>query len=184
LIIYIYGDNRFKKHIKTILSQSSIEAKIEDIEGIDKLKQTIKSNPKDIFIIDNDKIITTHKLIRKIDIFKPKDGIEKEFLEQYGVGDICFNSMDGFIKYILNRLENTTHTNTTIEEENNSDEDKFDFSNSIDFGQDKENQPTQQEEDIPCQRDRGNIISIEDIYDEEMKEAISELQEKNQKSEG
>jgi nicotinate-nucleotide pyrophosphorylase len=183
LIIYIYGSKKFKKDVKKILNHSIIDIEIDDITSLDKLKSTIKSSPTDIFLIDNDKIIKTSKFITKINIFKPKDGIEKSFLDKYGIGDICFNTMSGFIHYILNRIELQSKEDSG--EDIVDEEEQYDFSNSIDFDEDENSDieldlETEVEEETI---DRGNIISIDDIYDEEMEEAIDEFHNKKQNSE-
>ena len=146
LIIYIYGNSKFKKEIKSILLKSYIKEDIVDIDKLDILKKTIKDSPNDIFLIDDAKIIH-NKLLNKINFLKAKDAIEKEFLDQYGIGDICFNSMNSFINYILNRLEISNKT------KNIEDEDII--------------------EEV---RDTNNIIYIDDIFDSEMTEAINEYE--------
>ena len=155
LIIYIYGNTKFKKEIKSLLLKSNINENIINIDKLDKLKKTIKDSPNDIFLIDDSKIIH-NRLLNKINFLKAKDAIEKEFLDKYGIGDICFNSMNSFINYILNRLKTSNFTEE-IEEEKS-------------------------EEEI---RDIENIIFIDDIFDSEMNEAINayEINKEKQKKE-
>jgi hypothetical protein len=168
LIIYIYGDKKFKKKINTLLFQSDVKDNIQDINTLSILKSTIKESPSNIFLIDHNKIIDNSKLINKINFFKPKDGIEKDFLDQYGVGDICFNSMNGFVQYIVSRL-NTTHV-VSSNDTNNMEE--FEFNNSI-----------EPDDEIPIDeketRDLANIICIDDIFDSEMAEAMDNFTLKN-----
>jgi len=174
LVIYIYGKKKFKKDIKSILSKKNITHDIQEITSLDKLKDFIKKNPLDIFLIDNDKIIEKN-ILHKIKFFKPKDAIEKEFLEKYGVGDICFNSMNGFVHYLLTRINSDLICQ--IKDDNdrikNIDDKEFEFNESIQEQdeQNNEQQENQQEE----QRDVANIICIDDILENEMQEAIEEL---------
>ena len=84
--IFIYGNQNFKNEINKILVNSKIESiledvKIEDISNIDILKEKIAINPNDIYLIDEDKIIKKSRF----KFLKQKDGIEEDFLLQYGV---------------------------------------------------------------------------------------------------
>ncbi len=177
MIIYVYGNKKFKKEINTLLLESGIKEDIEDIGMLSILKSTIKEFPNNIFLIDNEKIIDNRKLINKIQFFKPKDGIDKEFLEQYGVGDICFNSMNGFVQYILSRLHHTPIiVADEIKDENIEEEDEFEFNNSID----SEDEITIEEDES---RDLENIICIDDIFDSEMVEVMNDFSTKKNKME-
>ena len=61
--IYIYGNQSFKKEIHATLESANIKYKldnnvmIEEIKNLTKLKEIIKENPNDIYLIDDDKII-------------------------------------------------------------------------------------------------------------------------------
>lgn len=69
--IYIYGNQSFKKEIHETLDHSNIKFKldnntvIEEIESLEKLKTTIENNPKDIYLIDDEKIIKKNSLNKK-----------------------------------------------------------------------------------------------------------------------
>ena len=82
--IYIYGNQSFKKEIHETLDHSNIKFKldnntvIEEIESLEKLKTTIENNPKDIYLIDDEKIIKKNSLNKKLKFLTPKDGIEEE----------------------------------------------------------------------------------------------------------
>ena len=92
--IYIYGNNSFKKEIHETLEHSNIKFKldestlIKEIDDLSQLKQTIKNNPKDIYLIDDERIIKKNSLNKKIKFFTPKDSIEEEFLLDNGISDI------------------------------------------------------------------------------------------------
>ena len=161
LIIYLYGNTKFKKEIKSLLLKSDINENIVDIKSVEELKTTIKDSPKNIFLIDDGKIIY-NKLLNKISFLRPKDSISKEFLDEHGIGDISFNSMNSFVYYILNRL-NTCSDTTQTQEESLIEDDEI-------------------EEET---RDLENIIYIDDIFDSEMNEAINEyeINNKNQTKE-
>ena len=182
MIIYIYGNNKFKREIKNLLSVSSVDSSIEDISSLDILKNTIKEHPHDIFLIDHSKIIDSSKLINKLNFLKPKDGIEKNFLDQYGVGDICFNSMDGFIRYIHSRIE---HQPISISEDDIVEEETFEFNNSIDTEIESDDELKLPEEEIALEdedRDLANIIYIDDIFDSEMEDAMGDFKNDKTKS--
>lgn len=107
--IYIYGDKSFKQEIHKTLDRANINLKlgsgyIEDVDSLELLKEAIKSSPNDIFLIDNSKIISKDSLNSKIKFLTPKDGIEKEFLEEHGIGDISVDSMDALAKHISKKI--------------------------------------------------------------------------------
>ena len=129
--IYIYGNNSFKKEIHETLEHSNIKFKldestlIKEIDDLSQLKQTIKNNPKDIYLIDDERIIKKNSLNKKIKFFTPKDGIEEEFLLDSGISDLSINSLSEIPKYILRKYDEEKKMNSNIQEElsNNSIED-------------------------------------------------------------
>lgn len=129
--IYIYGNNSFKKEIHETLEHSNIKFKldestlIKEIDDLSQLKQTIKNNPKDIYLIDDERIIKKNSLNKKIKFFTPKDGIEEEFLLDSGISDVSINSLSEIPKYILRKYDEEKKMNSNIQEElsNNSIDD-------------------------------------------------------------
>lgn len=109
--IYIYGNQSFKKEIHNTLEHSNIKFKldnnvvIEEINNVTKLKEIIENNPKDIYLIDDGKIIKKNSLNKKFKFLAPKDGIEEEFLLQSGIGDLAIDSLKELPKYIIRRYE-------------------------------------------------------------------------------
>ena len=109
--IYIYGNQSFKKEIHETLEHANIKFKldnntaIEEINNINQLKEIIKNNPKDIYIIDDDKIIKNNSLNKKLKFLAPKDGIEEEYLIQSGIADLSIDSLKELPKYIIKRYE-------------------------------------------------------------------------------
>ena len=106
--IFIYGNQNFKNEVHKILLNSKIETiledvKIEDISNIDILKEKIAINPNDIYLIDEDKIIKKSRF----KFLKQKDGIEEDFLLQYGVNDLSIDSLDEIPNYIIRKYERT-----------------------------------------------------------------------------
>mgnify|MGYP003532597465 FL=1 len=104
--IFIYGNQNFKNEINKILVNSKIESiledvKIEDISNIDILKEKIAINPNDIYLIDEDKIIKKSRF----KFLKQKDGIEEDFLLQYGVNDLSIDSLEEIPNYIIRKYE-------------------------------------------------------------------------------
>ncbi|WP_141050632.1 hypothetical protein [Aliarcobacter cryaerophilus] len=104
--IFIYGNQNFKNEVHKILLNSKIETiledvKIEDISNIDILKENIAKNPNDIYLIDEDKIIKKSRF----KFLKQKDGIEEDFLLQYGVNDLSIDSLAEIPNYIIRKYE-------------------------------------------------------------------------------
>lgn len=104
--IFIYGNQNFKNEVHKILLNSKIETiledvKIEDISNIDILKENIAKNPDDIYLIDEDKIIKKSRF----KFLKQKDGIEEDFLLQYGVNDLSIDSLEEIPNYIIRKHE-------------------------------------------------------------------------------
>jgi len=109
LNIYIYGNDLFRGKIHTILDRANIKFKVDgevkNIDTLDQLKELIKSDPTDIFLIDQDKIIVETFITRLFKFLLPKDGIKKIFLDKYGIGDISLRDYDDLAIYINKRLE-------------------------------------------------------------------------------
>ncbi len=109
--IYIYGNKSFKKKISKILKKDSIEHRLDGIGEIINinspaiLKEAVLSNPRDMFLIDHEKIITKNFFNKTIKFLKPEDGIEKEFLEEYGVGDVCVDDISDISKHIIMKIK-------------------------------------------------------------------------------
>ena len=109
--IYIYGNQSFKKEIHETLEHSNIKSKlsddtiIEEISSLKKLKETIKENPNDVYLIDDEKIIKKNSLNNKIKFLAPKDGIEEEFLLDSGIADLSIDSLSELPKYIIKKYE-------------------------------------------------------------------------------
>ena len=108
--IYIYGSKSFKQEIHKTLDHANINLKlgsgyIEDVDSLELLKEAIKSSPNDIYLIDNSKIVDKDSFLNsKIKFLVPKDGIEKEFLEEHGIGDISVDSMEALAKHISKKI--------------------------------------------------------------------------------
>jgi hypothetical protein len=109
LNIYIYGTEKFKNNIKSILTKANLGITIEVLNSLFSIKTKLETSPKDIFIIDESKIITTNFLTKKMKFLHSSDGIERELIEKYGVGDVCFNSINGMIGYINSRIKLEEH---------------------------------------------------------------------------
>ncbi len=109
--IYIFGDESFKKQISKILEKSGIKYRLGEsgsvieVNTVNVLKDAILQNPKDIFLIDHDKIIVKNFLTTKIKFLNPKDGIEKVFLEDHGIGELSVDEMGDISQHIIKKLE-------------------------------------------------------------------------------
>ena len=111
--IHIYGSDTFKHKIHTVLDHGNIRFKIDDgkvitIYNLSDLKNFIKEDPHQIYLIDQDKIIEDDFITKYLKFLIPKDGIEKKFLDQHGVGDISFRGYDDLIVYLEKRLDSST----------------------------------------------------------------------------
>ncbi len=63
MTIYIYGSKSFKNNINKVLEHANMKFRLSDedsiveLSSLVKLKEAIDANPKDIFLIDDEKII-------------------------------------------------------------------------------------------------------------------------------
>lgn len=109
--IYIYGSIGFRKQMHDVLGHANVKfrldesGKIKDIDSLEVLKKTIQEKPDDIYLIDQEKIIDAKALISKIGFLRPKDGIEKSFLQEYGIGDFKVNSISEIGRQIIKKLD-------------------------------------------------------------------------------
>ena len=111
--IHIYGSDTFKSKIHTVLDHGNIRFKIADgkimtIYTLSELKRFITEDPHQIYLIDQDKVIDEDFVTKYLKFLIPKDGVEKKFLDQYGVGDISFRDYNDLIVYLEKRLESST----------------------------------------------------------------------------
>ena len=120
--IYIYGNQSFKKDIHLTLDHANIKFKldsnsiIKDIDSLSELKDTIKQNPNDIYLIDDEKIIKKNALNQKIKFLAPKDGIEQEFLLDNNIADLSVDSLAEIPKYILKKYEQEKSLDSSIQD--------------------------------------------------------------------
>jgi len=125
--IYIYGSSAFKKKIHYILDRGNIrfkidDGKVEDIVLLGMLKDLIEKDPHQIFLIEQAKIIENDFVKKYLKFLIPKDGIEKEFLDKYGVGDISLRDYTDLIIYLERRIESAVKIRPKAEEINSIDE--------------------------------------------------------------
>ncbi len=119
--IYIYGNNSFKKEIHETLEHANIKFKLGDSQihelvELQDLKDAIQNNPKDIYLIDDEKIIKKNLLTKKMKFLLPKGGIEQEFLFDNGIADISVDSLAEIPVYILEQYEKQKEPDQDIEE--------------------------------------------------------------------
>lgn len=135
--IYIYGGSNFRKEIHKTLTDSSIKheldenSKILELNSLEELKNAIFKNPKDIYLIDDSKIIKKNSINRKIKFLAPKDGIEEEFLLDSGIADLSVDSLAEIPKYIIRKVEQEKefleeNSDLSIKTEDNKIEDSKD----------------------------------------------------------
>jgi hypothetical protein len=104
LKIYIYGSKSFKKEMVSLMIDSNLSNIVNEIDDIDTLENTIKNYPDDIYLIHSDKIVSKNMITDKLKL-KSKDSIYKQTLEAYGIDDICFNSNEALINYIIDKID-------------------------------------------------------------------------------
>jgi hypothetical protein len=162
LHIYIYGEKSFKKTIHDALEHGNVKfhldenGTIQEINSLEALKLTIENEPDNIYLIDHEKIIDKKSLNSKIKFLTPKDGIEKEFLDQHGIEDIAIDDIKDLPKYIIKKLD-ALHLTDTFDEEDDEDIDNI----------------TKQEDDMASISDdeinaiSGILDDIENIEEEE-----------------
>jgi len=127
--IYIYGSTAFNNEIHKILDHGNIRFKIDDgdiieVTTLQYLKELIKEDPYQFFLIDENKIIEDDFISKYLKFLVPKDGIEKSFLDNYGIGDISQRNYSDLLIYIEKRIE--TSIKKPKATEINSVEDIFD----------------------------------------------------------
>ncbi len=120
--IYIYGSSGFKKEIHRTLEHANIKFKIgsdgtiKDIISLKELQNTIKNNPDDIYLIDDEKIIKNNAINKKIKFLAPKDGIEEQFLKENNIPEVHVNSFDELPKYILRKYAQVKAIDSEIQQ--------------------------------------------------------------------
>ena len=155
--IYIYGNHSFKKDIHETLEHSNIKFKmdndcvIKEINDLSVLKQTIKNNPYDVYLIDDEKIIKKNSLQKKIKFLTPKDAIEEEFLLDSGIADLSVNSLSEIPKYIIRKYEDQKKTN---------EQEKVSIFDDVDSAADKDN-------NVELDEELAKLLAKEDEVDEE-----------------
>jgi len=115
LNIYIYGSKRFVKNIDTIITNNHIKTKLNGgivkvIDDVAKLKFLIQSNPKDIYLIENNMILTKNIFSNLFNVINKKKMITKEFLIKYGLGDFSIDEQEDIGIHIIKRLDNLDQT--------------------------------------------------------------------------
>ena len=108
--IYIYGSTTFSNEIHKVLDHGNIRFKIDDGEVVDittlhHLKELIKEDPYQIFLIDENKIIEDDFISKYLKFLIPANAIEKTFLDHHGIGDISQRTYSDLLIYIEKRLE-------------------------------------------------------------------------------
>jgi hypothetical protein len=121
--IYIYGSKSFKNNIQEVLEHANMkfrlseEDSIVDLSDLSELKEAIEEDPKNIFLIDDEKIIKKNSLNEKIKFLKPKDGIEEEFLKEHGIGDLSVDDIHDIATHIIKKLEKSKALKEALNEE-------------------------------------------------------------------
>lgn len=176
--IYIYGGSGFKKEIHKTLLESNIKnildenSKIIELASLDELKSAIFKNPKDIYLIDDSKIIKKNLLNRKIKFLAPKDGIEEEFLLDSGIADLSVDSLDEIPKYIKRKIE---QENETLD----SKDLNIDLEESIKDENSENEENTILEQDIVLDDELSSLLQKNDDFEpskEELENSIEELE--------
>lgn len=191
--IYIYGDKSFKSEVNDLINHSNLRlyldksSHIEEIDSVEALKMAIEEEPEHIYLIDNDKIIKPNSINSKINFLKPKGGIEEEFLEEHGVLDSKFETMDDLIKDLKDKFQEkkdnpSTRTDSSFEsnypdvqnDSNNYNDEEYSFNNSIDYG---EFEGLERDDEIEDTED-SNTFEFDDLdFNKEDNNDSNQLQE-------
>lgn len=118
--IYLYGSKRFKVQMTEMLEDANLLDITHEIVKIEMLESTLCEFPNDIYLIDNEKIISKNIITDKLNFLKAKDAIYKEYLEKIGIDDMCFNSNNALLNFIINKIDNE-HNTSPVSFENNCD---------------------------------------------------------------
>jgi len=124
---------------------------IKEINDLSVLKQTIKNNPYDVYLIDDEKIIKKNSLQKKIKFLTPKDAIEEEFLLDSGIADLSVNSLSEIPKYIIRKYEDQKKTN---------EQEKVSIFDDVDSTADKDN-------NVELDEELAKLLAKEDEVHEE-----------------
>lgn len=187
LNIYIYGTPSFKKEIHKTLIDSNIKLKlgvnnlIKEVESLSALKEIIAQNPKEIFLIDDSKIIKKNSFAKKVKFLTPKDAIEEEFLLNSGIADLSVDSLEEIPKYILKKYEQEKAINEIQEKEAQEfetpmikqeiilDDDNFSLNTVEEISQ-------KEEEPLDDELSELLIKNSEDTLNEDLDSSIAELE--------
>lgn len=178
--IYIYGNQSFKKEIHKTLDHSNIKFKIEgdifikEIDTSSELKDIIKNNPRDIYLIDDEKIIKKGSL----KLFKPKDGIEQEFLSDSGISDLSVDSLKEIPKYILKKHEENKFMDAQIEDRiRNEMKNEFGKSQNIKVDEELPTLLSNEDEKIVNLDEDSSEDNLEDLFDSKITKDFSEIED-------
>ncbi len=193
MIIYIYGNDDFKKEIHSVLNHANIKFRLDehgqivDLKSLDELKKAIEENPKNIYLIDDDKIIKKNSLNEKIKLLRPKDGIEQEYLLDHGIGDISVDSVEELSKHIIKRLdsfafdkESEDIQNSIVEivedayENDKKSEDYIQLDDELSTLLSHEEEPkkgNKESKDLSFDKDLDSILDIEENMDTNYEES-------------
>lgn len=185
--IYIYGSQSFKKEIHQTLEHANIRFKLDDntlikeIENLNELKETINNNPKDIYLIDDSKIIKKNSLNKKLKFLAPKDGIDEDFLLDSGIADLSIDSLNEIPRYILKKYEEEK-INEPIETQENSeleeDEHKIELDEELSSLLIKEDIPENKIEEKPEESSLEDAFGIpQDVNLDSLENLIGSIHE-------
>ena len=173
--VYVYGGDKFKNRVEKLLDSQGVN-NYDIINTLDMIKELIKSEPKEYFLIDEQKIYEPLFIYKWLKFLIPKDAIESTLLKENGHYDINFSSIDNAVRYIS--LQQSMNTQENIEEQVPI-KDESDTLDDVDAEvQSAESSEVIEEEveETSEPRDLSTLTDIDDIDDTEMQEAISETQ--------
>lgn len=169
--IYIYGSSGFKKQMQNALGLSHVKIRLDaqdsitEIDKLEDLKSTIALNPNDIYLIDQEKIIDDNGGIgSKIGFLKPKDAIEKSYLQSNGINDLQFKSIDEVGKQINAKLDKLKHEMELIQQSSNTQEEMSQNDDLEAFTPEEANDLIWSDsESIDIEKFRESLSSIEEL---------------------
>ena len=169
--IYIYGSSGFKKQMQNALGLSHVKIRLDpqdsitEIDKLEDLKSAIALNPNDIYLIDQEKIIDDNGGIgSKIGFLKPKDAIEKSYLQSNGINDLQFKSIDEVGKQLNAKLDKLKHEMELIQQSSSTKEDMSQNNDLQIFAPEEENDLIWSDaESIDIEKFRESLSSIEEL---------------------
>lgn len=173
----MYGGDKFQDRVVKLLDSQSVD-NYKVIDTLDMIEDLIKNEPKQYFLIDEDKIYEPNIIYKWLKFLQPKDGINSTLLKENGHYDINFSSIENATRYISLQqsinTQNQEEPNLLAQDDESLQEDEIKEEDGVEINE--ESEVLEDVEETPEPRDLTTITDLEDIDDSEMQEAILDTQ--------